>query len=209
MNVKLSHDIGFSAVVIEGDKIYPNTFYLKINMLTITENSVLQNVAIQRILFFLNEIMDGCTLCKISNPIANKFIKLAKESNVILLPEEPFDQVLGMILYSKLNAIVEGNLEIDVITIGSEFAPDLTYTIDDFEEFEFDSEKIELPWWERSDLCTSDNQKIIKKTPDWSSFGLGWDAKIGNDNMVDVVFEPEKDGPRPSVVVLDGGAQNG
>jgi len=205
-NIKLSHDIGFSAVVIEGNKIYPNSFYLKINMVTISDNSVFQNVAIQRILFFLNEVINGSVLCKVTNPIANRFIRMAKDSNVILLPEEPFDQVIGMILYSKLNSIIEGNLEIDTLTIGSEFAPDLTYTIEDFEDFSFDDSKVEFPWWERSDLTTSNTLKAMKKTPDWSTFGLGWDAKISSQSGVDFIFEPEYNQEQPEVVVLEGGA---
>jgi hypothetical protein len=207
MNVKLSHDIGFSTVVIEGSKISPNSFYLKINMVTVSDNNILQNIAIQRILFFLNEVIHGSVLCKITNPIANKFIKLAKDSNVILLPEEPFDQVIGMILYSKLNSIVEGNLEIDLLTIGSEFAPDLTYSIEDFEEFAFDNSKVKFPWWERPDLTTSDTPRLMKKTPEWSTFGLGWDTKITTESGVEFVFEPEYDNNQPAVIVLDGGGK--
>lgn len=206
-NVKLSHEIGFSTVVIDGNKIYPNSFYLKLNMTTVTDNSTYQNIAIQRILFFLNEIMHGSVLCKATNPIANKFSKMAKDSNVILLPEEPFDQVIGMLLFSKLNSITEGNLEIDSLIIGSEFAPDLTYTIDDFENFDFDNSKIEFPWWERLDLSTSNNPKIIKNTPDWATFNLAWDTKTNNNSDVDFIFEPEYDHSSQDIVVLDGGAK--
>src|ERR1035441_330722 len=118
MNIKLSHDVDFSAVIVDGDRIFPNFYKLKINLITLTENSSYQNVAIQRILIFLQEIFDGSILCNIKNINANKLIRIAKNSRVILLPEEPYDQIIAMILFHKLYAIVEGNFEIDSVIIG-------------------------------------------------------------------------------------------
>ena len=213
MYIKLSQDIGFSAVVIDGSKIYPNYFTLKINMVfdSNNSNSFLQNIAIQRIEFFLNEILNGSILCKVSNPIANKFMRIAKNNTVILLPEEPFDQVIGMVLYSKLNAIVEGILEIDTLTIGSEFAPDITYTIEDFEDFKFEDEKIDSPWWERADATISNVPKLMKKTQNWSDIGLGWEENP--ESEVTLEFTPIIDTTdttdRPDVIILEGGGING
>jgi hypothetical protein len=205
VNVKLSHDVSFSAVVVEGARIFPNSYKLKIDMLTLTENAVHQNVAIQRILAFIKDILNGSVFCHIKNPNASKIARLAKDSRVILFPEEPYDQIIGMILLNKLHAIVEETLEIDSIQISSNIAPDLTYTVDDFETFEFDNEKIELPWWDRFDPTTTDNSRKLKKAETWSDYNLGWEAKTNAEIELDFILEMNDNDKQPDVVVLDGG----
>ena len=202
MNIKLSHDVDFSAVIVDGDRIFPNFYKLKINLITLTENSSYQNVAIQRILIFLQEIFDGSILCNIKNINANKLIRIAKNSRVILLPEEPYDQIIAMILFHKLYAIVEGNFEIDSVIIGSNISPNLMYTIEDFEPFEFDKTKIDIPWWERSDPTTTDNTKLLKFAPSWADINLEWN----NDQIgLDYLDETKDNNIEPKIVVLEGG----
>ena len=69
MNFKLANDFSFSAVIIDGSNIFPNFYNIKINMETMTENNNYQNIAIQRILVFLQEMLDGCIFCSENNPI--------------------------------------------------------------------------------------------------------------------------------------------
>jgi hypothetical protein len=207
-NVKLSHDVDFSAVIVDGSRIYPNNYQLKINMVTATDNSVHQNVAIQRILVFLTEVFDGSVFCYAENPLVAKLNNIAKESNIILFPEEPFDQIIGLVLFNKLSAIVEENLEIDSLIIGSEFAPDLRYTIEDFQEFPYDETKIEIPWWERSDLSTTDNRKRLKTLKSWDDINLAWDSQKNSKEDLEFILELEDNGSNPNVIVLEGGASN-
>ena len=202
MNFKLANDFSFSAVIIDGSNIFPNFYNIKINMETMTENNNYQNIAIQRILVFLQEMLDGCIFCSENNPIATKFIRLAKESRVILFPEEPYDQVIGMILFHKLNAITEDMLQVESVIISSELGENLTYTIDEFAEFEFMSAKVEIPWWDRSDLSVSNNIKQIKLTESWKDINLDW----GAHNMLDVSVGLVDNSKQPEVIILDGGA---
>ncbi len=204
MNVKLSHDVSFSAVVVDGFQIFPNTYKLKIDMLTVTENAVHQNVAIQRILFFIKEILNGSVFIHAKNPNVKKISNLAKESRVILFPEEPFDQIIALILFHKLHAIVEGKFELDNIKIGSNVSPDLMYTVEDFENFEYDESKIESPWWQRPDPSTTDELKKIKKCNSWADLNLDWEE---NNSDLQFVLELENNEVQPSIVVLDGGEQ--
>jgi len=205
MNVKLSHSVGFSAVVVDGTRIFPNSYKLKIDFLTLTENSVHQNVAIQRILIFIKEVLNNSVFIHDKNPNIKKIASLAKESRVILFPEEPFDQIVALILFHKLHAISEGKFEIDKIKIGSDISPDLQYTVEDFENFDYDSEKIEVPWWMRPDPSTTDDPKRLKFASSWADINLEWEPKT--DKELDVVFELEMDDnmDSPDVVVLDGG----
>lgn len=206
MNVKLSHAVDFSAVVVEGSRIFPNSYKLKIDMVTLTENSEHQNIAIQRILIFIREILNGSIFCHVANPNATKLEKIAKGSRIILFPEEPFDQIVAMILFHKLHAIVEGNFEIESIKIGSNISPDLVYTVEDFEDFDYDEDNIEIPWWGRPDPTTTDNPKKLKKASSWSDINLEWEPKT-DKQMLEFIIELEDNKDSPDVVILDGGEQ--
>jgi hypothetical protein len=200
MNAKLSQEIDFSAIVLAGKKIFPNYFTLKINLITATDNASHQNIAMQRIMVFINEIFDGSVFCNIKNTNYLKFSKMVGDSRVILIPDEPYDQIIGMILFNKINAIVEGKFEIENITIGSDFAPGLIYIIEDFENFSFDEAKIEIPWWNRSDPSSSDIPKQLKLEPSWLDLNLDWEEENS-----DSPYEIEK---HFDLVILDGGPEH-
>ena len=208
MNVRISHDINFSAVVVDGTKFFPNSYTVRINMITLTDNSLHQNVAIKRLLVFLREIINNSMFCGTKNPISSKLVRLAKNSNVIAFPEEPYDQIVAMILFSKLQSIVEDKFEIESIIIGSNIAPDLKYTVEEFESFEYDQNKVDLPWWERADPGTSDRKKDIKNTPSWTELNLDFTENTEPKSDVEIVFEIDDNINRPDFVVLDGGPEN-
>lgn len=197
MGTKLTHNIGFSAVVVDGARVFPNTYNLKLNMLITTDNRSCQNIALQRILFFINEVFGGSIFINASNENANKFQKLAKDSHVIVFPDDPFDQIIGMILFNKLESIAESFIEMESIEIGSNISPNLFYTIDEFEGFE---SELEEPWWIRADLTTTDDPKIAKKIPSWEDINLGWEENEEVD--VDILLEDASD-----VIVLEGGEE--
>lgn len=203
MNIKLSYNIRFSAVVVDGLQIFPNTYTVKLNMLTGTENRTHQNVALHRVAFFVNEIFNQSLLISINNPIVTKLSKLIKDSQIIKLPDDPYDQIIGMILFDKLSAIAEEKLLFESILIGSHITPELFYTVDDFEIFEL--ENVEKPWWERSDLTVTDDPKLLTDTNTWKDLNLDWDANNDDDKKIEFMLELEDGTIPPDVVVLDGG----
>ena len=205
MNVKLSHDITFSAVVFDGTSFSPNTYSVKVNIITATENSVYQNVAIQRILFFLKETMHRSIFVNSKNTNLTKLMKLAKHNRIVMFPEDPYDQIVGMILLHKLTAITEGNFEIDSLFIGSLEEPDLKYIVEEYENFEHEENK--TPWWERPDLSTSDDQKQIKMVGTWNDLDLDWESKKDKQNELEFILELEDNDNKPDVVIIQGGPE--
>ena len=210
MNVKLSYDIDFSAVVLEKDRVFPNFYTVQINLLTQTENSQHQNIAFRRIQFFFREIFDNGILLNESNPKFQEILALWGPNRLVTLPEEPYEQILGFILYHKLSAITEGNFAIDSIVIGSKSTDNLMYTIDSFENFDLftESESKEIKWWDKADLSTADIPQLSGALT-WTDVDLDWDTDLDedeNDNEVDFIPEPDivvRPAKPPSVVVLD------
>ena len=214
MNVKLNYEVNFSATMIENDQVFPNSFKVKLNITTATDNSHYQNVAFQRMVFFIEEIIDKSIMVNINHPDLEKFIDLWGTGRLVTTPDDPADQVIGIMLYHKLSAIAEGNFTIDSIEIGSSAAKFLTYTVDSFESSYTETAPAKktkskstahLYWWDIPDLTSAHvEQEIINLS--WDDVNLAWDDDDNDDT--EFVFIPEqkfKNPTIPNIIILDGG----
>jgi len=197
MNVKLSYDIDFVAIVIDERKMFPNTFNLQINVITATDDSYEQNVAFQRILFLIKEIFNNSIFINYKNPNLLAIKQLLGNNHFIILPEDPYDQVIGFILFHKITAITEGKFEVDTITISSKDSDNIIYTIDDFSDFD-NLENDKEQWWDRSDIST--NSILEENNITWKDLDLAW--KVDEDGT-EIVFPADR--KIPSIFILEGG----
>ena len=201
MNMKLNHTMDFSAVIFDEDRIYPNTFEVKINFNINTDNPIHQNVAIQRIVFLIHEVIDKSIFINQNNPALSKVTRLAGSNNIVVtMPDEPFDQILGIMLFHKLSVITEEKFDIDTLEICGGDTGELRYIVDDFTEFPITMGKYSAPyWWDRSDLTVSENKKSPLYKVTWETINLGW------DETDELVFEPELASEESTIHILDGG----
>jgi hypothetical protein len=159
-------------------------------MTTVSDDPTIQNVAFDRIRFFLNEIMQNGILVDSSCPKLNDLLKLSPD-RLIVLPEQPFDQVVGMALFCKLNAIMNEEIIIDEVELSSDEGSGIIYHVDesdDMSDFTETSKKKKIsPWWNREDLTTFDTKKPPEDF-DWGSIGLDWEQ---NSDDLEIEFDPE------------------
>jgi hypothetical protein len=123
--------------------------------------------------------------------------------SVTVLPEEPVDQVIGMMLFSKLNAIMEGNMVIRTVLISSEAGDDVIYEHDHAEENQL-FETIG-GWWNNhepmhdtsSDTTDTDTLVIISSGKLWREVGLEWNSGGSNEVQENILvfaeFKNDKD----------------
>lgn len=174
MNVQLVYNTKFIAINAVENKIYPNVYKCKINLLTVSDDSNIQNIAFERIKFFISQIVDGSVFIQAANPVLKTFLE-SDPLKVIIVPEPPFDQVIGMTLYKKLNAITENHLAIYEVEISSKVGRDIGYLIDEGDDFgEFEKEAKITPWWNRADFQTLDSKPTIQQLT-WKDLGLDWE----------------------------------
>lgn len=172
MNVKLNFSAKFAGIFVIENRMHPNTYYCDIEMITATDNSYYQNIAFERVTFFINEILNNSLFIHKMNPKLKELSKLSQ--NVVLLPEEPYDQIIGFSLFNKLNAIMEQNIFVNNIKISSEDGGKIAYTIDEMDELTiFDTSK--RSWWHKSDLSTCKNTTLQIT---WEMINLEWDPII-------------------------------
>jgi hypothetical protein len=186
MNVKLHYKLNFCSGVFFNETTFLNNYEIELDLITASSNGYEQNVALDRVKFFVEHVCNGSFFI---NDVELKQIKalLNANLNVIALPEDPIDQIIGIMLYHKLNAIMEGRMLIYRLSINSELGDFVSYIhSDDESSGPFDVGG----WWNEPEMiCNNFNNvkektKIVKIVPTrtWADLNLDWEKTEEDDD---------------------------
>lgn len=196
MTTRIERDFEFQAGVYFEENFLMNTYTLSLSMLVGTDSIREQNIAMDRISCFLAEFLESCVFVNSSEKkVIDKYVAAGlKVSN---LPEDPYDQIVNMMLLIKLNAITENRL---VVTDAR-----LTSRLSDGVSFCYDNEDVygpfeQMGWWHESGTSITDLNripnkkdkivKLISKPSDWNEHSLQWQEK--NTTAAEIVFMSEE-----------------
>ena len=193
MNVRLKHDLQFTAGIYHDDKLIMNNYTLRLWMTTNSENSIDQTISFERIKYFVYTQIDN-TIFINSNQKAQCTLFSKAGLDITPLPSDPVDQLIGIMLYYKLNAITEERMIIMETEISSTYGANMTYLHSDFEN----ATGYKQPdWWTSPDLIHSNfvlsnkSEKVLSIPPstDWRELELAWsdEPAAGSEGNV-VVF---------------------
>ena len=172
-NFELHMGVHFSGM------FYLNLYDIDIHFNVETENIKEQNIALERIKFYLSQCLENSIF--VHEAEADTIEKyMAANLRVSVLPEEPYDQIVGIMLMTKLNAITEGRLLITDISINSRMSDGVScmHSMEDnMGPF------INKNWWSENNTKINDykyspkNKKILKlmKLTEWTDVYLNWD----------------------------------
>lgn len=188
MNVRLQHSFNFLAGVHHGtDGVVFNEFDFTVFLITNTTDSVEQNIAFDRITHYIENVVSNGIFIQSTSPEITVLHNAGFK--VITLPEVPYDQIIGLALYSKLSAIMEERIFITDVEISSRNGRGITY----LHAAEESLGPFELPgWWNDPGLTyfdkkipVADNKvvKLVKKTESWRDYNLDWEA--ATDSAID------------------------
>ena len=105
----------FTSTILLHDAVVPNTYTIKIKFNSNTDNINNQNRAFDRIKYFFRSMMHNGMIMNYKNINAETLAQFADK--IIMIPEEPFDQIMVAIIHSKLINIVEGNIQITEVKL--------------------------------------------------------------------------------------------
>ena len=193
MNVRLRYNITFPAAAWFDGELMMTNYTLALNFLTQTLDPQDQNIALDRVKYFLlNELHSTIFINQADIERAEAFTDVGL--NVTTLPEEPVDQVVSIMLYYKLNAIMEGRMKITELVMSSEAGDGIEY-------FHNENEHTDLfpatGWWYEPTLChsnveledeTDDNVIAIGSNTEWQDQDLGWAHEEVTTDLGQVVF---------------------
>lgn len=130
MNVRLQYDTGLLAGIYFEDSLQINSYSVNISFTTQTSDTRAINVAMERLKYFLHgELSNTVFINQAHKEQAEMFYTLGV--NITTLPEEPVDQIVGMMLYCKLNAVMENRIVVTSLDISSALGDDIWYRHDD------------------------------------------------------------------------------
>ncbi|MEN6292049.1 MAG: hypothetical protein ABFD07_08575, partial [Methanobacterium sp.] len=148
-----------------------------LSMVVETNNFANQNTAMERIIYFINNMIQDIIFVDATDIETLKKYKLA-DLTVCEIPGQPHDQIVGMVILSKLNSIMEGNLYITDMILGSSLSDGVRYQID----AETTNEILYGNYWfNKATLSVNDhnNQKVVSlfANSEWDELGLSWEKE--------------------------------
>jgi hypothetical protein len=171
-----------------------NQFHLVLTMSVETDSIREQNVAMDRIKYFLYECLENSVMVsEAEKKTTEKY--MAAGMKICTLPDEPYDQIVVLVLANKINAICEGRLLLIDIELKSTLSDDVSFV------YEFETILVTNPyrkgWWmdsttNISDIkCTNKKEKIVKliKSSDWGNVQLDWAEKVSKP--MEIIFTPD------------------
>jgi hypothetical protein len=127
-------------------------------------------------------------------------------TNIITLPNEPFDQQLAACLFAKLQSISVDQISVFALTLESYQGENVSYTVDSNQianslllpTAEILRMKHE-PWWYQGHTKTNDIKEIQHRGLDWDKLNLLFEEKPVNINKKHKQFNP---------IIIEGGKNN-
>lgn len=192
MNVRLRYNMTFTAGVFYGGEMRMNHYNLTLNMITNSQEAVDHNVAFERIKYFVYNCLDSTVFINVQHQDQCERFMSAGVA-VTTMPGEPVDQLIGLMLYYKLNAIMADRIIVEETEISSMLGENMVYLHSDNETTDVEN----IPdWWTTEDLAHSDYvvvdaDKIVSMNPSvaWRELNLSWaESPASNETGNIVVF---------------------
>jgi len=192
MNVRLKYDLHFTAGVYYNGSLRMNNYSLRLWMTTNSLDPADQNISFERIKYFVySEIDSTIFINRECEEPCRQFI--SSGLNITTLPGEPVDQLVGIMLYYKLNAIAEERMIIVETELSSTYGENMTYL---HSEHETTDDIVKPDWWTSADLVhcdvkllNSDKVVAMHQASAWRDVDLAWpDADDTTESGNTVVF---------------------
>lgn len=188
MNVRLRYNTDMLGAVYFDGRLQINNYSINLGMVTQVTDNAETNVAVERLKCMLQHELQGMVWFH-QRHAAQAKIMADLGTRVAILPEEPVDQVIGMVLYCKLNAVMEGRVSVTNLDIASVLGDWIWYSHDESENL---GPLQTSGWWtdaspstDSSDDITADNVVTICQRR-WHEHDLNWPSEAADmdDNRV-------------------------
>lgn len=195
MSTQIEREFVFQAGAYFEGKFMMNVYDISLSMLVETDSIREQNIAMDRIKYFLSECLESSVFVDASEKKAIEKFQAAG-IKVCALPEEPYDQIVTLILLMKLNAITEGRLLVTDIVLVSELSDGVKFIYDI--ESVTEGNPFTKGWWLESNTQITNVEKaakrekvvkLIKTVNEWAALDLDWKEK--NTSSTEIIFSTE------------------
>ena len=190
-NARLKKTLHWQSGLVYNGDFYINQYAASVSIITVSDNHEQQNIAYERTKLWINRVMDDGILISHDDPTLDAWRSTG--ARIIVLPEEPVDQIIGIMLYLKLNSIMENRLVISEVELGSTVGDNTSYLHSHGESV---GEALgQAGWWLDPrptwyldpHKISEDNVVNLSRGPEWGDFELEWENN-SHDKKNSVVF---------------------
>jgi hypothetical protein len=184
MSAEIERDFNLISAIHFDNEFSLNLYTITLCITIHTDVPREQQVAMDRVNYWLTYSLQDTVF--VNQELDDQIMKyLYAGISCCTIPDEPHDQVIAMILLLKLNAITEGKVTIDRVSLESTLGDRVRYNVDALDAHElFGSTNA---WF--NDSCLSTNDYAMKETEgekvvnlfdynDWCKVGLHWREKV-------------------------------
>ena len=201
MNVRLEYDMHWRAAIWFENCLQINSYNMELAITTNTSNADDHVVSLNRLNHFIYNEMAN-TVYIHQEDVAQIQALTAAGIKVTTLPEQPIDQIIGIALYCKLNAILQERMFVNGVTIQSDLGDNVRYLHNDHEST---GPLGQEGWWQdstpmHSNFKTSASKKHVvrlNRTLTWQDLEMEWSDAEPVDNTGNTVvfakFGPDED----------------
>ena len=184
-----------ASVVIEG-QILPNSWDMNLNLIP---NESIHNhhdiaIATDRVNVWIESMLDNSMLVGPQDMLTLKEMSMHPFAiGVHPLPDEPYDRILSICLYTKISSIMENKMFVDSIWLESYQREGIshTYCSDDgdtalLKNLAVPGQEEFAEYWYRKDpvFFRVDNEGVTLTEQSWKDLGLSFDAANTSDGKV-------------------------
>lgn len=186
----------FTAGVYYGGEMRMNHYTSVIHMTTNSTDAADHNVAFERIKYFVYNCLDSAVF--INGEEQEQCQRFAEAGiKAVTMPGDPVDQLIGLMLYYKLNAVMEDRIIVDETEISSLLGENMVYLHSDNETTDVGEPPA---WWSNTEPCyndfvtvSADKVVAMHATSAWRDLDLAWtepEIQVETGNIV--VFQDFK-----------------
>jgi hypothetical protein len=190
MNVRLKYDFPFTAGIYHNGNFYMNNYTLRVLMATVSEDPDDQTTAFERLKYFIYTCMESTVFIDgAETEQCNQYVQAGLR--ITTMPGAPVDQLIGIMLYHKLNAVMENRMIVFETELSSAVGEYMVYLHSDEERT---VGYVQPEWWDTADLTHNefvldnlDNVVAIPQATAWRELDLAWTDDIASDESGNVV----------------------
>lgn len=126
MNVRLEYDMSWNSCIWFENTLQSNRYQIELLMTTNTSDQEDQITCMNRMNHFIYEELNNTVFIN-ENDTEQIQLLLSAGIKITTLPEAPIDQIIGWVVFLKLNAILEDRMVITDIKIQSDLGDNIKY----------------------------------------------------------------------------------
>jgi len=190
MNVRLKYDFPFTAGIYHNGNFYMNNYTLRVLMATVSDDPDDQTTAFERLKHFIYTCMESTVFIdSAETEQCDRYVQAGLR--ITTMPGAPVDQLIGIMLYHKLNAVMENRMIVFETELSSAVGEYMVYL---HSEEEHTVGYVQPEWWDTADLTHNevtianlDNVVAIPQATAWRELDLEWTNDIASDKSGNVV----------------------